>query len=230
MVNGETRPTIELIEDGENGKWRIVLRNYPAFEKALGRDVVNAFSRCFVHADRLTSLASFAYCSEQHHGRQSVAFERDLLAMVWFTIGTLRELARTINALRGALAKKGILDAKSEPWVQLRELENRWDRDEFFRKKRDIAAFHVDEDVINKGLDELSKERDVDLSVGQGKKTVETHFTLGDTALFNGLGMDLDTYGQFASQVGDDHGVASGAIQEAFILASRAAGIPFGDN
>ena len=60
---------------------------------SLGRDVLNAFSRCFVHVDRLTSTISCIYASGELHGRDSVAFERDQNTMVWFTVGTLRELA-----------------------------------------------------------------------------------------------------------------------------------------
>ena len=40
----------------------------------------------------------------------------------------------------------------------LRALEDRWENNEFFRKKRDVAAFHVDADVIDRGLDELIRD------------------------------------------------------------------------
>lgn len=151
------------------------------------------------------------------------------MTMVWFTIGTLRELALAIRDLRSALAKRQILAPESEWWIKLRELENRWEGDEFYRKKRDIAAFHVDREVIDKGLDELLGERDVGLCRGDGRQAVRTSLTLGIEALHNGLDMDLDVYRQFLGKVSDDHGVASEAIQQAFILAARSAGIPFGD-
>ena len=41
----------------------------------------------------LTSTISCTYANEQHHGRDSMAFGRDLMSMVWFTIVTLRESA-----------------------------------------------------------------------------------------------------------------------------------------
>jgi hypothetical protein len=130
---------------------------------------------------------------------------------------------------RGALARRRLLDPRSGPWLELRELEDRWERDEFFRKKRDSAAFHVDRDVIDTGLDELSKEDNVELSVGDGRKSVQSHHVLGTLALFNGLKMDLATYGKFAEQVGEDHSVAAEAIQLAFMQAAEAAGIPMGE-
>jgi hypothetical protein len=189
---------------------------------------MNAFCRCFIHADRLTSMVSFAYLSEERYGRDSVAFGRNLHVMVWFTIGTLRELARAINDCRNALAKRGMLDPKSAPWIRLREVEDRWERDPSYRKMRDRAAFHVDADVIEAGLRELlADNRDVILCKGDGPKADSSSMTLGLEAQINGLGMDLDAYGKFVSTVSGDHSIGD-AIQEAFILATRSAGIPFG--
>ena len=54
-------------------------------DEALGRDVLNAFSRCSVHTDRLTSTVSCIYASQGLHGRDSVVFERDLNTMLWFS-------------------------------------------------------------------------------------------------------------------------------------------------
>ena len=224
------RPRAELIEQG-GGKWKIQLKDFGAFRDQLGPDVVNAFCRCFVHADRLQSLTSFAYVSEKYHGKDSVAFTRNLHTMVWFTVGTLRELAFAIKDLRSSLVKRGLLDVNSAPWVKLREVEDRWDGEAFFREKRNTIAFHVDKDVVEAGLEVLvrdEKQDEVFLSQGDGKHADSTSLTLGLQALFNGTGMDLDQYRTFAGKVGDDHGIGT-QIQEAFILAVNAAGIPFGE-
>jgi hypothetical protein len=209
-------------------RWKIELEHFKQFETALGRDVLAGFCRCFVHADRLTSTISAIYASQQLHGRESVAFGRDLHTLVWFTIGTLRELALGIRELRAALKKRGILDSESEQWLKLREVEKRWEDDEAFRRMRDKAAFHVDPDIIDKGLDELLKERDVELSQGEGPKSVNASLSLGFLAMHHGLGMDLDAYREFLESVSGDHGITD-AIQEAFVLAARSAGIPFGN-
>ena len=66
--------------------------------------------------------------------------------MVWFTIGTLRELARAIRDCRAALKKRGMLQADSPLWLKLREIEDRWERDETFRKMRDADFEAEDED------------------------------------------------------------------------------------
>ena len=143
-------PTLKLIEQ-EDQRWEIELQDPKRFDDVLSRDVLNAFCRCFVHADRLNSTISCMHTSEQHHGRDSVAYTRDLNTLVWFTIGTLRELALAIKHLRSALAKQSLLDPKSDPWITLRGLEERWENDECYRTKRDVAAFHVDKKIINKG-------------------------------------------------------------------------------
>jgi len=226
----QDKPSIEFVEPVTGQKrWNIELRNFKQLDAALGRDVLNAFSRCFVHADRLTSMTSCIHASEKLHTRNAVAFERDLNSMVWFTIGTLRELAAAIQDLRAALAKRGRLDSNSPPWLVLRGLEDRWERNPFYRKKRDVGAFHVDPEVIDTGLDELIKDqKDVTLSCGDSRRSVDSQLALGLVALHNGLGLDLEGYRQFLQVVSDDHGDAANAIQEAFIEAAQAAGVPFG--
>lgn len=220
------KPTVELVAR-KDGSWEIGLRSPKDFDEALGRDVLNAFCRCFVHADRLDSAISCMYTSEQYHGRDSIAYKRDVHTLLWFTIGTLRELARAIRRLRSALAKRRLLDHESAPWVALSKLEKRWEDDASFRKMRDKVAFHVDKDVVDKALDELSKEPYVALVQGQGPKSIDSWFPLGFLALHNGLGMDLDRYGEFVDVVVTDHSIAGTAIQESFILAAEAAGIPY---
>ena len=176
-MTADNKPAIQLIED-DTVKWKIELRNFPELEKALGRDVVNAFCRCFVHSDRLTSIISCTYASEQYHGRDSTACGRDHMTMIWFTIGTLRELALSIRDARAALAKRGWLEPESEHWAVLRKLEERWENDEFFRTKRNVAAFHVDKELIDKGLNELVKDRVIDLAEGQGEKNIDSTLSL----------------------------------------------------
>src|SRR5262245_33604459 len=110
------------------------------------------------------------YLSQERYGRDSIAFGRVLHTMVWFTIGTLRELARAIKDCRAALAKRKLLDPDSPPWSKLRDLEDRWERDETFYKMRNKAAFHVDADVVEAGLATLAAERThAELSRGAGQ-------------------------------------------------------------
>lgn len=223
-MTADNRPAIKLTDE-HTGNWKIELRNFLELDKALGRDVVNTFCRCFVHSDRLTSITSCNYASEQYHGRDSTAHGRDHLTLLWFTIGTLRELALAIRDARAALAKHGWLEPESEHWAALRKIEDRWENDEFFRTKRNVAAFHIDKEVIDKGLNELVKHNVIDLAEGQGEKAIDSSFSLGILALFHGLGMSLDDYGTFVRKITGDHVAVRGAIDAAFLCAAEAAGV-----
>ena len=213
---------IEFLEDAD-GPWELKLRNLRRFDEVFGRDVLSAFCRCFVHVDRLNSLISCMHTSQQHHGRDSLAYTRDLNTLVWFTVGTLRELARAIQGLRAALATRGRLDPESAPWVALRELERRWQNDADYRRMRDQAAFHVDPDVIRRGLHVLVQDEDeVTLAEGRGPRHVDSRLTLGLLSLHNGLGLDREGYGEFLETVMEGHTAAGTAIQEAFVMAAQA--------
>lgn len=217
-------PAITVSNDAA-GNWQIELTNFPEVEKALGREVLRAFCRCFVHSDRLTSIGSCTAASEQHHGRDSTAHGRDVWSMVWFSIGTLRELALAIRAARSALGNRGWLEPESEHWVTLRKLEDRWENDEFFREKRNKGAFHVDPGFIDTGLNELVKNHVTTLAEGQSLKSVDSTLSLGNLALFCGLEMSIDEYGAFVKEVTDDHVAVAKAVQDAFVHAAAAAGV-----
>ena len=215
---------IEFIEEATNGPWRLELRNLKRFDEVFDRSVLNAFCRCFVHVNRLSSLISCMYTSEQCHGQDSIAYQRDLNTLVWFTVGTLRELARAIQHLRSKLETCKRLDPESDPWITLDDLGQRWQSSEY-RKWRNQVAFHVDEEVIERGLEALVESEDnVTLAKGDGPKQVDCRLTLGFLSLQNGLGIDLDGYGQFLEVVIEDLGTAGKAIQEAFVLAAKAIG------
>ena len=210
----------------EGGHLKIAV-NLGRLDEAVGRDILNAFCRCFVHVDRLTSAISGAYTSRQQHGIASVAHPRDLNMMVWFSVGTLSELSLAVCDLRKALAlaERHSVDFKSEPWVTLNEFEKRW-RSEPYRKKRNLGAFHVDKDVIDKGLDELAKDQSVALA-DVGQKRVSSHLWLGYLALHNGLDLNRASYGELLDMLMADHASVPDAIQRAFVLVTTAAGVPF---
>lgn len=69
----------------------------------------------------------------------------------------------------------------SDPWVKLRAVEDRWENDEFFRERRNTIAFHVDDDVINKGIDEIVKDQNLEvlLSRGDDRHVEATSISLG---------------------------------------------------
>src|SRR5688572_28082478 len=117
MLRAEVSEQAVVLVDDNGKPWKIVLRNFKEFDAAMGRDVLRGFCRCFIHADRLTSTISSIYASQTLHGRESVALSRDLHTLVWFTVGTLRELALSIRELRGALGRQARLDKNHPVWI-----------------------------------------------------------------------------------------------------------------
>ena len=225
MADRDVKPA--LIFKETSGRWKIELVNFQKFEEVLTRDVLNAFCCCFVHSDRLTSTTTCIAASEKRHGKNSIVFDRDLLTMVWFTVGTLHELARALKALHDALHKRGLLDSGSATWVTLCELEKRWKKNEFSRM-RNKAAFHIDKKIIDDGLTKMLKDSVVvTLAEGEGKKNVSSQMPVGTLALQTGLWPSLEEYREFIRIVSKDHVGASEAIQKAFIQACEKAGIPF---
>ena len=165
--------------------------NFQKFEEVLTRDVMNAFCRCFVHADRLTSTTTCTDVSEKLHGKDSIVFGRDLITMVWFTVGTLRELGSALRDLRSALKKRGLLDSGSAPWVTLRDLEKRW-HSHLYVSMRNHAAFHIDKEIIDAGLTNMLKDsRVVPLAEGDGRKNISSRMSVGTLALHAGLWPEL---------------------------------------
>jgi hypothetical protein len=219
-------PPVVFVRDGTTERWRIEATDFARLRLTLGPDVTNAFCRCFVHADRLTSLIGFAFLSEERYGRDSPPFQRDLQTMVWFTVGTLRELASAIRDLRSAMVKRGQLDINAAPWVILGEVERRWEDDPFYRTMRNIVAFHVDPGMTEKGLDGLAQQERVVLVRGEGRPQRHTFLSVGLEALFMGSPMDLGDFEKFMTSVGNDQAVGA-AVEEAFVLALKAVGIPF---
>lgn len=222
-----TAAALRLIEHPGSQERSIELVNLAKFDQALGTAVLAAFARCFVHTDRLLSLVSFAYISNEKYGEKTTAFGRDLHTMVWFTIGTLRELALAIQYLRSELKKKDLLKPNTAHWLKLREIEDRWNNNPAFKKMRDKAAFHLDEDVMISGVQALVKNvRDVELLKADNEKQVHASFTFGTTVMYNGLGWDdLDQYGRFLEAVSTDHGDVVTAVQHVLIEVTEAVGI-----
>lgn len=171
------------------------------------------------------SLTSFAYQSQQAYGAESVAFKRNLQTMVWFVVGTLREFALAVRALRSALAKRGMLDANSDPWLQLRELENRWEDDAFYREMRNMVSFHVDGKIVDKGIEALVRQgKPVVLTEGDGEKQDHSSLHLGLETVFMGGEKEANDFNTFLGNVADDHGAAA-AVSEVFLAVLEKVGM-----
>lgn len=93
---------------------------------------------------------------------------------------------------------------------------------------RNVAAFHVPADVIERGLVAMEADGTAILCEGEGPKMDGSSIRLGLEALLNGTGRTVDDFNRFFETVSEDHGISS-AIQEAFLLALDTKGIPYGE-
>jgi hypothetical protein len=196
---------IELVLVGNReNRWRLEIKDLAVLRAHVGEDVVKAFVRCFVHSDRLVSLAHFGpLCHEA--GIKQVALDRNHLTAVWFAIGTLRELGVSLRALRSALAKRGLLGIDIGPIDKLKAVEDRWENNAFLRGLRNTHAFHVNEDIITTGLKRLyNRTRPVTIVEGDSKADYETSTRIGSDAMFLGLGIDESAIKQVFQIVYDD--------------------------
>jgi hypothetical protein len=75
MPKNKQTAAVVLVEEMGSERWSIELKNFGQCRDRLGADVMAAFSRCFIHADRLASMVSFAYISLQRYGKESIAFK-----------------------------------------------------------------------------------------------------------------------------------------------------------
>ncbi len=117
--------TVKFLVD--EGVLRLEIDDLASFRSTLGEEILSAFCRCFIQADRLTSLMHFVRLLETHCPHESVAVTRDLYTMTWLAVGTLREYGKAIQKLRSTLAKARLFDKNSDEWKQLLEFEKRRD-------------------------------------------------------------------------------------------------------
>ena len=139
----------------EGGKEIVEITDLSKLRQAFGDDLLVAFCRCFVWTDRLMSM-NFLGLQVTGLEATSVRFGRDMQTMLWFTCGSLRELAR---ALEGLLATgiEGLLSPESLSLLEeVRGILRRWNGDTFFTLVRNKACFHVDIEVLERGLQETA--------------------------------------------------------------------------
>lgn len=149
-----TSESAEQTEKGEfrfhDGQWAFEIFDRADLARLLPRPVLGAFCRCLIQVDRLSSLLDLARLSQKEYPEQEVSHGRNANAIVWLAIGTFRELGIAIGGLLGAVRKAGGIADDSEPLKGLRETHNWCLRLGLLRKK---AAFHLDEDLVKKGLE-----------------------------------------------------------------------------
>ncbi len=200
---------------GKGGAFRFELTDFAAVRSAIGEELLVAFCRCFIHVDRLTALTDFGAMSISRHGTESTAHARNMQSMLWFVVGTLRELALAVRHLRSELAKRDLLKQLGPRWREVAAVET-WETSERQRKLRDKLAFHVDASVIRAGLKGLASDGEpVVVAVGDGREAYKVYLSLGLEAAMRGLALEQSEAGPII-KIASEHQLISGALQQVF--------------
>jgi hypothetical protein len=203
--------------DNYGERWCSRIYNLANVSKSIGEEVLVQFCRCFIHADRLISLAHLYYLISVLYHEGTITRQRNFGTILWFSAGTLTELGQALENLRSALKKRDLLEPGSTDWQTLTRVERLWHKNHVYRRLRNSVAFHVDAETLSAGLRKLIETtQPVFFVQADGKEDYQLSLRLGRQALAAGLGLDaqqpdkLGSFQQECSAVPD-------AIQGVFI-------------
>lgn len=218
-------PASPVLRIRQNNSWTLRTRNLAKLRHKLGEGVLNCFIRGFLHADRLDALVSFNNLSVAHLASRQSQLRRNHLVFLLFLVGTMKELAECLNALRAALKKNQLLD--SAEWdMLLGGWDARWRTDKVVTHVRNTMAFHIDHGVIDAGLDALPKSKPIEIYRGLDSTLVpDGSFPLGHAALLGSLNLSEAEMAAFFSRPIKDFGVPL-ALMKLLSSTLRRAGLP----
>jgi hypothetical protein len=173
----------------QDGTFILRTSNLKELRKLIGDEVFDYFCCCFLHADRITSLIGFKHLSQENHGENPVASNRDDFNVCWFLAGVMKELEQDLSRLRAALIKKGNWDQAS--WEKsLRKWET-WGQSKDISLLRNKIAFHINRQRLHEGLNALSNN-DAILFRFNGERTIDSWCEVANDALIQGMQVTMD--------------------------------------
>lgn len=175
-------------ESRDGGHWKLLTSDLEAFRKELGEDVLEDFCRCYVIADRMTSLVSMFHFSGEKIAEGSIAARRNNLTFFFFVSEVVKELQLCLEGLRASLNKARIWDEAA--WAKNLAVIEKWGLDPVNSAIRNQLAAHVGRENVRQGLDSIQTETPrVILSEGDGGKQRESYSKLAHDAVISGLGL-----------------------------------------
>jgi hypothetical protein len=167
-------------------RWELRVSSLRDFVDFAGRDLTVALCRCYVQADRINSLAIMLYFTRPSHTPQSVAEIRDSLTFDFFMMGTLWEYSDALSQLREAEKRRRIFDRSA--WKKLDRCK-RVGESTVHRVIRNEAAFHVDRNLVSKGVSKVLKATKGPFAIlaGDDDKQRNSFGRLAHEALVSGL-------------------------------------------
>jgi hypothetical protein len=203
------------------GGWEIVISDRRTLVSVLGEQLMGCFCAAFIQADRLNALSSFVLLSDEHHGQDSRAHERNLHAMLWFNAGVLLEFRRAVQDLDRELQAKGINPSTLSGWRVLRQVRD-WKQGQLLWRLRNKIGFHADQKEIRKGLRALLPEREPWVMVrGDDARVATSYVPFGLQPLMRGLAITKREMRGFIRQAAKRQLEVPPAVQNVFMATLR---------
>lgn len=212
------------------GNKKMTIPDLEAFRDRLGREVTEAFCRCFVHSERLAALADWIRMLDKHEDHEAVTTGRDLWTVLWFAVGTLKEFGMELDGLKGHLRRTGLYDRIAN-WGILNEVSRTWVHDDKYNQLRDHVSFHTNHNVIRNGLQRLV-ELKTPAAFGTEQKDGRGFTRIGLNCQLLGLGLEL-TEEEFKPlyELAATHTVkAQGHLHQVFGQVLKARGIKYSES
>ncbi len=177
------------LEHDDEGNKRITIPDVKAFRNRLGKEVTEAFCRCFVHSERLSALADWIRLLDKHENPEGVTTGRDLWTVLWFAVGTLKEFGIELDRLKGHLREAKLYDRVTN-WGVLHDVSRTWVHDKKYNELRDHVSFHTNHEVIANGLQRLA-ELNTPAQFGTEQKDGRGFTRIGLNCQLMGIGWDI---------------------------------------
>jgi hypothetical protein len=178
-----------VLEGVDDETWQLRTSDFADFRSIFGERLLTLFCRCFIHADRIISLVFMLKRTLDEYTSDSVPGRRNFLSFFSFAAGTLKEYGLALENLRTELVRGDLWDA--EEWnASLKRWED-WANDKDHSAVRNEMAFHIDADLIEKGLSSLATPSSRVLFRGQGGKNQDAWSEIAADSVLEGLRQSL---------------------------------------
>jgi len=185
MGSEKNKPKLKTYSDGS---WKLTFKA-KKFQAKLGQRAV-PFCQAVVGLNRMMSLWHLMYL-----GRQIVIPEipaaRNRWAVFILSVGCTREIVRALDSLRRSKIERDLTESRAA-WSKIDEIGKRWNGKDFY-DLRNKLAFHVDEEIIQEGLNLLIyKDKTLEIGKGASQRSGESTLAFGDDISQAGFFKDFD--------------------------------------
>lgn len=179
-----------VLEKDSNDFMELRVSNLSSFIAAFGEDLLTAFCCCHIQADRFVSLVYFNHAADKYE-ISSVASHRNHNTFLFLAFGIFRELTSSLENLNKMMIKRKVFDR--ETWVKGLGRWCKYGKKHHIINLRNKVIFHVDFDVVQKGLQKVASSN-TKFSILESEKGYvrKSKSNLAMEALLQGTDLSID--------------------------------------